>query len=41
MIPVRGIEAPVTIYGLERGAGVRARVGQPAYASGTFDRRGS
>jgi len=40
-ISVRGIEEPIAVYSLERGADTRPRTAQPGYASGNFDRRGT
>ncbi len=38
-ITVRGIQEPIPVCSLERGAGLRARTAQPSYVSGKFDRR--
>ena len=40
-VTVRGIETPVTVSLLERGAGIHGRVAQPGYAIANFDRRRS
>lgn len=40
-ISVRGIDEPVAVYSLERGAGTHLRTAQPGYTSGNFDRRGT